>query len=71
LKSIKALDRAVQIQVVREIDILKTSPHAGKPLHGEWKGVYSLRIGNYRVLYQVKGSEVHLLVVSHRKHVYG
>jgi addiction module RelE/StbE family toxin len=70
LKSIKALDRAVQIQVVREIDILKTRPYAGKPLRGKWKGVYSLRITDYRVIYQVKGSEVLLLVVGHRKKVY-
>ena len=70
LKSIKALDRAIQVQVFHEIDVLKTSPYAGKPLRGEWKGVYSLKVGAYRVLYQVRGSEVLLLVVSHRKHVY-
>jgi addiction module RelE/StbE family toxin len=67
LKSIKAFDRVAQIQVVREIYVLKTSPYAGKPLRGKWKGVYSLRISDYRVLYQVKGSEVLLLVVCHRK----
>jgi mRNA interferase RelE/StbE len=49
---------------------LKTNPYAGKPLRGEWKGVYSLRVGEYRVLYQVKGEEVLLLVIGHRKHVY-
>ena len=70
LKSIKALDRAVQVQIVREIDVLRTIPYTGKPLRGEWKGVYSLKVGAYRVLYQVRGSEVLLLAVSHRKHVY-
>ena len=70
LKNIKGLDRAVQVQVVREIDVLRTRPYIGKPLRGEWKDVFSLRIGNYRVLYQVRGSEVLLLTVRHRKHVY-
>ena len=70
LKRIKALDREVQVRILREINILKTNPYAGKPLRGEWKGVYSLRMGDYRVLYQIKGNKVFLLVVSHRKRVF-
>jgi mRNA interferase RelE/StbE len=69
-KDIKALDRVAQIQVLREICILKTDPYVGKPLRGEWKNVNSLRVGTYRVLYQVKGSKVFLLIVDHRKQVY-
>lgn len=70
-KNIRVLSREEQVKVFREIGILKTDPYAGKPLRGEWKGVYSLRVGEYRVLYQVKGKEVLLLIVGHRKHVYG
>ena len=66
----KSLDRAVQIQVFREINVLKTDPYAGKFLRGEWKGVCSLRVGNYRVLYEVKENVVFLLAVGHRKHIY-
>jgi len=71
LKEIKALDREVQVRILREINILKTNPYVGKPLRGEWKGIYSLRIGDYRVLYRIKEEKVYLLVVGHRKHIYG
>jgi mRNA interferase RelE/StbE len=71
LKEIKALDREVQVRILREINILKTNPYVGKPLRGEWKGIYSLRIGDYRVLYQIKEEKVYLLVVGHRKRIYG
>jgi len=70
LKRIRALDREVQVRILREVNILKTNPYAGKPLHGEWCGVYSLRMGDYRILYQIKGNEIFLLVVGHRKRVY-
>jgi len=70
LKGIKALDREVQVRILREVNILKANPYAGKPLRGEWKGVYSLRVGDYRILYQIKGNSVFLLVVGHRKRVY-
>ena len=71
LKKIKALDREVQVQILREVNILKTNPYVGKPLRGEWKGIYSLRIGDYRVLYQIRENVVFLLVVGHRKRIYG
>lgn len=70
LKRIKALDKEVQVRILRGVNVLKINPYAGKPLRGEWKGIYSLRVGNYRVLYQIKGNEIFLLVVSHRKRVY-
>jgi len=70
LKRINALDREVQVRILREVNILKTNPYVGKPLHGEWKRVYSLRVGDYRILYQIKGNKVFLLVVGHRRRVY-
>jgi len=70
LRRIKALDKEIQVRIVREVDILKTNPYAGKPLRGEWKGAYSLRLGDYRILYQIKGNKVFLLVVGHRKRIY-
>jgi mRNA-degrading endonuclease RelE of RelBE toxin-antitoxin system len=39
LKRIRSLDRDVQVRVLREVDVLKTDPYAGKPLPGEWSGV--------------------------------
>lgn len=71
LKEIKALDREVQVRILQGVHILNTNPYAGKPLRGEWKGVYSLRIGDYRILYQIRRNTVFLLVVGHRKRVYG
>jgi mRNA interferase RelE/StbE len=69
-KEIKRLEKATQIKILTEIIALKTDPFRGKPLRGDWKGVYSLRIGTYRVLYSVKDPEIRLLFVGHRKNIY-
>jgi mRNA interferase RelE/StbE len=37
-----------------------------KTLHGYWK----LRVGDYRVVFKIVGSEVWILVIIHRKKVY-
>jgi mRNA interferase RelE/StbE len=50
--------------------LLKSEPFTGKPLRGDWKGVYSLRIGIYRVLYTVDETTIHILFVGRRKHIY-
>ena len=70
-RRLKALDRAVQIQILRQIKGLEKSPYVGKPLRGVWKGIYSLRIGDYRLLYKIADERVFLLTVGHRKAVYG
>lgn len=70
LKRIENLDREAKVRILREIKTLESNPYAGKPLRGELKGIFSLRIGDYRVLYQIKGNKLLLLLVGHRKHIY-
>jgi len=45
----------------------------GKGLHSNLSGLWSYRIGTYRVVCQIKDSELLVLVVTvgHRKDVYG
>jgi len=42
----------------------------GQPLRQSLKGHRKLRIGNYRVIYRIKGSEIIILKIGHRKEVY-
>jgi mRNA-degrading endonuclease RelE of RelBE toxin-antitoxin system len=42
----------------------------GKPLRRDLHGCYKLRIGDYRVIYFLKESVVHVVAISHRREVY-
>ncbi len=44
----------------------------GKPLQHEWRGCRSLRVGDYRIIYQVdrKSSTVLVTAIGHRRYVY-
>ena len=44
----------------------------GKPLHGEFKGIYRYRYGKYRVLYTIDRKEdiIVILRVGKRKEIY-
>ncbi|MDA8123894.1 MAG: type II toxin-antitoxin system RelE/ParE family toxin [Deltaproteobacteria bacterium] len=42
----------------------------GEPLRKSLKGYWKLRVGDYRVVFQVVESEVWILAIRHRKSVY-
>lgn len=42
----------------------------GKPLRYSKKGSRSLRVGDYRVIYQIKDQTINILVIQHRKDCY-
>jgi len=43
----------------------------GKPLRHTAEGLWSLRVGDWRILYKVEGGKVLVLRVGHRREVYG
>ena len=53
-----------------KIQSLSSDPAAGKPLVGPLKGIWSLRVGEYRILYKFDDSSVTILTINHRKEVY-
>jgi mRNA interferase RelE/StbE len=42
----------------------------GKPLQRTLKGYWKFRVGNYRVIFKVSGSDILILGIIHRKDVY-
>jgi mRNA interferase RelE/StbE len=66
------LDRSVQDRVVERLKELTENPKLGKPLKGKLKGIWSLRVGKYRILYQVQEEKLVIFVITlgHRKQVY-
>ena len=65
-------DRKLFHRIVKKIESLEESPYEGKPLVGSHKGEFSLRVGNYRVVYEMDSSNhiLYVLTVKHRRHVY-
>lgn len=73
IKDLKQIDNAWQKKIV---EVIKTklceNPYLGKPLVGNLSHYYRLRVGDYRIVYEIKEDEVVVIVVkiSHRKDVY-
>ena len=55
------------------LGLLERDSHAGYPLRGKLRGLYSLRVGSYRILYQLtdRGKTVRVAAIRHRSISYG
>ena len=62
-------DRA---RIVAAIDRLAETPHLGTSLKGDLRGLRRIRVGDYRILYEVRDKELVVLVVriAHRGDAY-
>jgi mRNA-degrading endonuclease RelE of RelBE toxin-antitoxin system len=55
------------------LSLLQREPHAGYPLRGRLRGLHSLRVGSYRIIYQLSDNDktVRVATVRHRSVAYG
>lgn len=69
---IKNCDKAIRNRIVKSLRKLENEPESGKPLTSILTGLWSLRIGDYRAIYQIKRSQLIVVVIKigHRKNVY-
>ncbi len=72
VKALEKVEREDQLRIITAIDLLKTNPAAGGVLKGEFSGLRRIRIGNYRVVYEVLDQKLVVLVIriGHRREVY-
>ena len=72
-KDYEALHGKLKAQVDKGLERICKNPHVGKPLGGELKGSRSERVSSFRIIYRIyeKTVEVLVLVIEHRKYVYG
>lgn len=72
-RALKALERRAQVRMVARLQELAENPrpHGAKKLQGE-VGVYRVREGDYRILYEIidKRLLIYVLKIGHRREVY-
>lgn len=55
------------------LGVLEREPAAGVELRGRLRGLRSLRVGAYRIVYQLSADQriVRVVAIRHRAHAYG
>jgi len=69
---VKKCDKVIRNRILKSLRRLGDEPEIGKPLTSILTGLWSLRIGDYRAIYQIKNNELTVVVIriGHRKNIY-
>lgn len=69
---VRALPPARKSAIKAALTQIRRTPHAGKPLQNELKGLYAYRVGRLRIVYAVNRSErrVHVIAIGPRSTIY-
>ena len=71
-KSILKLNPTLRVRMVEELEKLQGDPDLGKQLTGPLKGLRSLRVGEYLIIYKKESNALIVLIIAvgHRKNIY-
>lgn len=71
VRDIKKLDRVAQKRLAEKFKVFQERPlFYAKKLTSSLLGQYRWRIGNYRIIFDIKGKDLIILRVGHRKEIY-
>lgn len=61
-----------RFRLIQAIDGLLIQPYKGTQLKGDLTGLRRIRVGHYRIIYEIQKKELVILVVriGHRKEIY-
>jgi mRNA interferase RelE/StbE len=71
-KQLARVDVGTRRALIEQIDRLATEPYVGTALKGELDGLRRVRVGAYRIVFEVRNHELLVLVVcvGHRGSMY-
>ncbi len=71
-RELKRIAKRDRTRLVAAIDRLTEFPYLGAALKGDLRGLRRLRVGDFRVMYEVRDDELIVLVVrvAHRRDAY-
>ena len=71
-KELRRVSKPDRTLIVAAIDRLAETPHLGAALKGDLRGLRRLRVGDYRIVYEIRDEELVVLVVrvAHRRDAY-
>lgn len=74
LESIKKIDKEIRNRLISKIEWLSQNMDLIRPtrLKGKFSNLYKLRVGNYRIIYDVDYDNLQIVIhfVGHRKEIY-
>jgi len=71
-KDLDKIPKNYRARIIVVLDAIVLNPFSGKKLSGKKRGLYSIRVWPYRIIYEIHKRELVILVIriGHRQEVY-
>ena len=71
-RELQRIERSERERLIAAIDRLAENPFAGSALKGDLRGLRRIRVGDYRLIYEVQERDLVVLVLcaAHRREAY-
>jgi len=71
-KDLSKIDNQYKPHIFAALFDLRKNPYSGKKLEGKFKSFYSLRVGQYRIIYKIFKNELNIFIIriGHRQGIY-
>lgn len=72
VRDFSGLEPSLQPRIARAAELIACEPTAGKPLQGPYHGLWSYRVGDYRLVYRLdfQARLAVILAIGHRRDIY-
>ena len=72
IKDLDKIDKPAVRRILKRIAWLASNFEkvTAEPLAGEFKGMFKLRLGNWRIVYSIEGKTIVIQFVGHRGEIY-
>jgi mRNA interferase RelE/StbE len=67
---VRSLHPDIKRKIKSGLKLILENPNAGKALKSDLSGLYSLRIGRFRIIYKFLENEITLITIGPRKTIY-
>lgn len=69
-KQLKKLPKIVQISISQRLVKLRLDQTSNIKKLAGYKNIYRVRVANYRIVYELTGEKMYVILVGHRREVY-
>lgn len=69
-KELKKISKINQIALVRKIRLLKNKEVSDEEKLSDYKNIFRVRVGDYRIVYRKIPDEIFIVTIRHRREIY-
>ena len=70
LQGLNKFEKEISYRIIKKVDTLLTNPFSKDIKRLKGMDIFRLRVGDYRVLFEIEGNSITILKIGHRRNIY-